>query len=48
MIEIPIFNDIVTQINKWIFTDQSVMIIVTVFVIVIGLALFGASRVEEN
>lgn len=48
MTEIPIFEDIVSQINEWIFTDQTVIIVVGIFVLVISLSLFGARRMEEN
>jgi len=46
--EIPFVQPIIDQLYGWFFTDQTVVIVVGVFVIVIGLSLWGARRMETD
>ncbi len=46
--EIPFIQSIIDQLWTWVFGDETVMIVVGVFVLVIGLSFWGARRMETN
>lgn len=43
-----VFEVIIQQVNQLFFSDHTAQILVTVFVAVIGLSIYGARRMEEN
>jgi len=45
---IPIFQPVIDQIYSWVFQDETVIILVGFFVVIIGLAFIGAKRMETN
>jgi len=45
---VPFIQPVIDQLWDWIFGDETVMIVVGIFVIVIALSLWGARRMETD